>query len=78
MIGLAGRPGHGCRADVLQQADAVAEEVPHAGRLAFVEDRPLGVVVGEVDRTVDPPPRADRDRAHVVVAASRHGSRRYS
>ena len=75
MIGLAGEARHRCRADVLEQADAVAEDRPDASRLALVERRPAGVVVGEVDRAVDAPPRADRDRAHVVVAAIRHGSR---
>ena len=47
---------HGRRPDVLQQTDAVAEDVPDAGRLALVEHRPRRVVVGEVDRAVDPPP----------------------
>ena len=52
MIGLAGEAGHGRRAGVLEQQDAVAEDAAHARRLPLVEHGPGRVVVDEPDRRI--------------------------
>ena len=40
---------------MLEKADSVAQDLSHPCRLSLVEHRPVGVVIGQVDRPVDAP-----------------------